>query len=101
MNRLPNPTAKFNGKPTRQFGARLSPRRKLYLQRLLDFLKWHGRKVLFDEGKYLDIEHEQNLDRFGTNQAIDDGFALGLVDCTMAGGRQLVLLLSDRLEDAA
>src|SRR5262245_25548684 len=67
-----------------QLGAWLSPRRKLYAERLLAHLTWHGRKVYFDDRAYGDVHGDDGLDRFAVNQAIDDLYALGLVDVQMA-----------------
>lgn len=84
-------------------GARLSPRRKLYAQRLLDHLQWHGRRVLLDELRYADLaaDPQCSLDRFAVNQAVDDLYALGLVDVRLAGGLQLVIALAENVEDPA
>lgn len=82
-------------------GATLSPRRKLYAQRFLTYVCWHGRKCLLTSATYDQLRVEQQLDRFSVNQAIDDLYALGLIDERMAGETQVVIALTHTLDGAA
>jgi hypothetical protein len=107
-------TPRLSAKAT--LAARLSPRRKLYAASLLDFLNWQshcGRwrdgAVRFDDQTY-DILADpsamfacdlKSMDRFAANQAIDDLYALGLVDVRLSGSTQIVLPLSANIEEAA
>jgi hypothetical protein len=98
-------------RPTRQsatgrIGARLSPRRKLYAQLVLtllcrDRVRWRDGEVRLVPATYAFIEDELELDRFATNQAIDDLFALGLIDVRLSGTTQIVTPLASDIEEAA
>src|SRR5262245_864540 len=72
---------------------RLSPRRKLCAERLLEYLHVHGRKVYFDRRRYANLACAPGLDRFAANQAIDDLCALGLVNVRMIGDMQVVRVI--------
>ena len=108
---IANPQQQRTYPPTRQsatsrIGARLSPRRKLYAQLILDFLRrdrarWREGEVRMGAGTYAVISDELDLDRFAVNQAVDDLFALGLIDVRLSGETQLVTPLADSIEEAA
>ena len=97
--------------PTRQsatgrIGARLSPRRKLYAQLVLTLLcrdraRWRDGEVRLVPATYVVIADELDLDRFATNQAIDDLYALGLIDVRLSGTTQIVTPLASDIEEAA
>jgi hypothetical protein len=95
---MPSPT-------TRRLGARLSPRRKLNAQRFLDYLHWHGRRLRLDDHAYADLRGDRwpafGVDRYVVNQAVDDLYALGLVEIRFGGGVQVIVALSAEVEDAA
>src|SRR5262245_33399307 len=94
-NGHPQPT------PAQKLGGRLSPRRKLYLKRFLDWLEWHGRKVHLDESRLQHIEYDLSMDTFDMHLAVDDGYALGLLEVhIIANDVQSVTLLSSDLGDA-
>ena len=89
-----------------RLGARLSPRRKLYAQHLLTFLwlhrgRWQDRQVRLVPNTYAVIAEELELDRFAADQAVDDLYALGLIDVRMYGTTQVVTPLASNIEEAA
>jgi hypothetical protein len=89
-----------------RIGARLSPRRRLYAQNSLDFLwrdraRWREGQVRIDADTYARIADELELDRFSVNQAIDDLFALGMIDVRLSGTTQIVTPLAANIEEAA
>ena len=91
---------------TGRLGARLSPRRKLYAQNLLTLLcrdraRWRDGEVRLVPATYALIFDELELDRFATNQAVDDLYALGLVDVRLSGPTQVVTPLASNIEEAA
>jgi hypothetical protein len=91
---------------TGRIGARLSPRRKLYAQRLLTLLcrdraRWRDGEVRLVPATYDLIFDELELDRFSVNQAVDDLYALGLVDVRLSGTTQVVNPLAADIEEAA
>jgi hypothetical protein len=105
-----------SSKATSRIGARLSPRRKLYAQRLLDYLnidrhRWRTGQIRFDDDTYARLRDplsfgvfvDKGLDRFSANQALDDLFELGLVDIRIYSGAaiQFVLPLAASIEEAA
>lgn len=94
-------------KTTTHIGARLSPRRKLYAQDVLDFLwrdlgRWQNRgAVTLNRDTYERIDDHLGLDRFAVNQAVDDLYALGLIDIRMYSVVQRIIPLATNLEEAA
>lgn len=87
--------------PASRFGARLSPRRKLYAERLLNYILDHSGKILVDEGVYADLREDRGIDRYGAHQALDDLYALGLIDLRMVGEMQVAQALARSIEEAA
>ena len=91
---------------TGRLAARLSPRRKLYAQNLLTFLwrhrgQWQDRQVRLVPKTYALIADELELDRFAADQAVDDLYALGLIDVRMCNNTQVVTPLACDIEEAA
>jgi hypothetical protein len=91
---------------TGRIAARLSPRRKLYAQLVLTLLcrdraRWSDGVVRMVPGTYALILDELGLDRFATDQAVDDLYHLGLIDVHLSGSTQLVTPLADSIEEAA
>ena len=71
----------------------LNPRRRLYAERLVRFLEWNGRKVIFTPEKYADVRRESGLFPNHVDQAADDLFDLGLIDIHVAGAAHVLTLL--------
>ena len=91
---------------TSRIGARLSPRRKLYAQLVLEFLcrdraRWNTGAVWLVHETYVAIADELELDRFAVNQAVDDLFMLGLIDVHLSGKTQVITPLAANIEEAA
>lgn len=71
-----------------------NPRRRVQAGKLIAYLYWHGLKASLDDHTYESIEAEQGLDRWRTDQAADDLYALGMADMTAVGERVTIRLLS-------
>jgi hypothetical protein len=78
----------------------LTPRRYQQCQRMIRYLHWHGGKVYLTRAEYSDIRGEAELDRPRADQAIDDLFALGMVEMREAGASYSVVLLDTDLDGA-
>jgi len=86
----------------RQYMASLSPRRRMNIQKLLDFCWWHGQKIYADEKTLALLADEQGLDVFDTKSAIDDAFAIGVVNVSLTPrGCEAVVPLVQQIEEAA
>ena len=76
----------------------LNPRRRLYCERLINFLWWHGSKVYFDAARYYDCQRDLRCDKYAIDAAIDDLYQLGNVDLVIAGDVPVVHLLDGNLD---
>jgi hypothetical protein len=76
----------------------LNPRRRLNVERLIQFLKWNGTKVFFDDSRYDQFRDDYRVDRYVIDQAIDDAYALGLCEIRMVGNIPIVHLLGDDID---
>jgi len=74
-----------------------SPRRREYAGRLLHFVWWHGSKIRLSSDTYGDIAHEERLDRYAVDRAVDDLYELGAIDLSVVGDTTTVKLLAGRL----
>jgi hypothetical protein len=78
-------------------GRWLNPRRKDHAERLIEFMAWHGQKIVLPDA-YIDIKAEKGLDRHQADSALDDLYVLGNVDITGRGDIYWVRLLSTDLD---
>jgi hypothetical protein len=77
----------------RRPGAWLNPRRELFCVRMLQYLQWHGCKIVLDGARYADIKSAEGMGAYATDLAVDDLHVMGLVDVRLAGGFEVVELL--------
>lgn len=82
--------------------ARLSPLRKLNADRMLEHLAWHGGKLFLDDRAYAAL-NDRGLDRATVDQAVNDLYALELIDVHLVDGTdvQVVSIVANRLGAAA
>ena len=85
---------------------RVSRRGDLHVQLVLTFVchnrcRWRDDEVRFVPATYERIADELELDRYGVNQALDDLYALGLIDAHLSGLTQVVTPLSTQIEEVA
>lgn len=78
----------------------LNPRRRLYCEKVVSFLAWHGGKMYLPDHSG-DVRAETGLDTCAVDRAVDDLFALGAVDVRMWGDRCCVELLSTDIDALA
>ena len=75
----------------------LNPRRRSHCERLVQVIVLLGGKVYLPD-HYHRISARTGLDRYQVDRAVDDSFALGLVDVREAGAGWCVEVLSVDLE---
>jgi hypothetical protein len=66
-----------------------------------DRARWRDGEVRLTLETYAVINDELDLDRFAVNEAVDDLYALGLIDGRMSGSTQCVNPLVPSIEGAA
>jgi hypothetical protein len=76
----------------------LNPRRRRNCQKLIDYIAWHGRKIYLDDIRYFDLATDENMDNFQVDAAVDDLFALGIVEVVMIGDMPCVKLIFDDID---
>lgn len=85
----------------RRPGEWLNPRRRLYAEKLLHFLWWHGGKRSLNAETYDLVQYEQALDRWATDQAADDLYTLGAVDMRRVGEGWTLEALAKSVDEPA
>jgi hypothetical protein len=76
----------------------LNPRRRMNAETVLEYIRWHGRKVLFKDDAYSDLRQDSRLDPYAVDTALDDLFRLGCVHISMVGTVQSVSVLSEDID---
>src|SRR4051794_7257425 len=79
----------------------LNPLRRLYAERLLAYIWWHGRKIILTPDRFADLLEYERLDPWAVRRTMDDLYMLGVVDVRMAGSVAVVEALADDLDAGA
>lgn len=79
----------------------LNPRRRKNAEAVLAYIAWHGRKVFFTSEVYDDLRHENRLDCYAVDTAVDDLYTLGCVDISIAGETSVVKVLDTDIDRLA
>lgn len=79
----------------------LNPRRRRFLEIVLEFLRYHGGRFTFDAISYEEVQDEIELLRHEVQVALDDAYTFGLVDLNYSNrGAEIVVLLSTDIDAA-
>lgn len=73
----------------------LNPRRQRHAELLVEFLRWHGRKIHLDDYTYERIQNEKGLNAHQADLAADDLYTLGMVEMFAGGANVTLKLITD------
>ncbi|HWE95465.1 MAG TPA: hypothetical protein VG269_15965 [Tepidisphaeraceae bacterium] len=77
----------------------LTPRRRLFAEKLVRYLEFHGCKAYLSKEKYADIYAETGLDGYAVDQAVEDLYRLGNIVSNYPADVEVITLLSSDLDE--